>query len=80
MNFAVIDALDFNQYRTSELTLGVVAKPSPSRVVTTFGHIRCYNGKLSCFFAGVSTFLSFNIASARAMRLRVECGMMTSSM
>jgi hypothetical protein len=39
-----------------------------------------YNGRLSCFFAGISTFLSFSIASALAMRFRVECGMMTSSM
>ena len=39
-----------------------------------------HNGKLSCFFAGVSTFLSFSIDSARAIRFRVECGMMTSSM
>ena len=38
-----------------------------------------YNGKLSCFFAGISTFLSLSIASARAIRRRVECGMMTSS-
>jgi hypothetical protein len=34
---------------------------------------------LSCFFAGISTFLSFSIASARAIRRLVECGMMTSS-
>jgi hypothetical protein len=39
-----------------------------------------HNGKLSCFFAGISTFLSFSIASARAIRFLVECGMMTSSM
>jgi hypothetical protein len=39
-----------------------------------------YNGKLSCFFAGISTFLSRSIASARAIRRLVECGMMTSSM
>jgi hypothetical protein len=39
-----------------------------------------YNGKLSCFFAGISTFLSLSIANARAIRRRVECGMMTSSM
>ncbi len=38
-----------------------------------------HNGKLSCFFIGISTCLSFSIASARAMRRRVECGMMTSS-
>ena len=38
-----------------------------------------YNGKLSCFFIGTSTFLSRSIASARAIRFRVECGMMTSS-
>jgi|SRR4051812_34240613 hypothetical protein len=39
-----------------------------------------YNGKLSCFFAGISTFLSLSIASDRAIRFRVECGIMTSSM
>lgn len=39
-----------------------------------------HNGKLSCFFAGISTFLSLSIASARAIRFLVECGMMTSSM
>ena len=38
-----------------------------------------YNGRLSCFFAGTSVFLSLSIASARAMRRRVECGMITSS-
>ncbi len=38
-----------------------------------------YNGKLSCFFAGISTFLSRSIASALAIRFLVECGMMTSS-
>src|SRR3954451_19328472 len=32
---------------------------------------RDYNGKLSCFFAGISTFLPLSIASARAMRRRV---------
>ena len=42
-------------------------------------HLVFYNGKLSCFFAGNSTFLSFSIASARAIRFLVECGMMTSS-
>jgi hypothetical protein len=39
-----------------------------------------HNGKLSCFFAGISTFLSLSIASARAIRRLVEYGMMTSSM
>src|SRR5271169_4556570 len=38
-----------------------------------------YNGKLSCFFIGISTCLSRNMASDRAIRRRVECGMMTSS-
>jgi hypothetical protein len=38
-----------------------------------------HNGRLSCFFAGISTFLSLSIASARAIRRLVECGMMTSS-
>ena len=42
-----------------------------------FPHV--YSGKLSCFFAGISTFLPRSIASARAIRFRVECGMMTSS-
>ena len=37
------------------------------------------SGKLSCFLAGISTCLFFSIAKARAMRLRVECGMITSS-
>ena len=62
----------------------------PAAMAQTVSRIGCanriqrpgvrYNGKLSCFFAGISTFLSFSIASARAIRLRVECGMMTSSM
>lgn len=39
-----------------------------------------HNGKLSCFFAGISVFLSFSIASALAIRFLVECGMITSSM
>ena len=38
-----------------------------------------YTGKLSCFLAGISTCLFFSIASARASRRRVECGMITSS-
>jgi hypothetical protein len=38
-----------------------------------------HNGRLSCFRAGISTCLFLSIASARAMRRRVECGMMTSS-
>ena len=39
-----------------------------------------YSGMLSCFFQGFSTCLLRSICSARAMRLRVECGMITSSM
>jgi len=35
---------------------------------------------LSCFRFGISTVLPFSIASARAIRRRVECGMITSSM
>src|SRR3954463_13892216 len=34
-------------------------------------HAPPYSGKLSCFFAGISTFLSFSIASARAIRFLV---------
>ncbi len=38
-----------------------------------------YTGKLSCFRAGISTFLPLSIPSARASRLRVARGMITSS-
>ena len=38
-----------------------------------------HNGMLSCFFQGVSTSLVRSMASARATRRRVECGMITSS-
>ena len=38
-----------------------------------------YTGKLSCLRAGISTRFSRSMASARAMRRRVECGMITSS-
>src|SRR3954454_24420347 len=41
---------------------------------------RPHNGRLSCFLTGISTCLFLSRASARAMRRRVECGMMTSSM
>ncbi len=47
---------------------------------TTHVRILSHTGKLSCFLAGISTFLPRSIASARAMRFRVECGMITSSM
>jgi len=43
------------------------------------GQKRIHTGKLSCFLAGISTFFPRSIASARALRLRVECGMITSS-
>ncbi len=36
-------------------------------------------GMLSCFLTGSSIFLSRSIAKARAIRRRVECGMITSS-
>jgi predicted nuclease of predicted toxin-antitoxin system len=38
-----------------------------------------HNGILSCFFHGFSSFLLRNMASARDKRLRVACGMITSS-
>jgi hypothetical protein len=41
--------------------------------------IRGQAGKLSCFLRGISTCLPFSIASALAIRRRVECGMITSS-
>src|SRR5208282_972635 len=39
-----------------------------------------HSGMLSCFFQGFSSRLVRSMASARHSRLRVECGMMTSSM
>jgi hypothetical protein len=38
-----------------------------------------HSGRLSCLRQGSSTFFVLSIASARAMRRRVECGMITSS-
>ena len=38
-----------------------------------------HNGMLSCFFQGFSSFLLRSMASARDRRLRVACGMITSS-
>lgn len=38
-----------------------------------------HTGKLSCFLPGISTVLPRSMASARAMRGRVACGMITSS-
>ena len=38
-----------------------------------------HTGKLSCFRPGISTVFPRSIASARAMRGRVACGMITSS-
>jgi hypothetical protein len=39
-----------------------------------------YNGMFPCFRHGFSSFFSRSIASDRQMRLRVSCGMITSSM
>ncbi len=39
-----------------------------------------HSGKLSCRRAGISIFLLRSMARARAMRRRVECGRITSSM
>src|SRR5215470_594219 len=39
-----------------------------------------YSGMLPCLRHGLSSFLSRSIARERQMRLRVSCGMMTSSM
>ena len=38
-----------------------------------------HNGMLSCFFQGFSSFLLRSMARARERRLRVACGMITSS-
>jgi hypothetical protein len=37
------------------------------------------SGRLSCFFCGISMVLVRSIESARAIRWRVVCGMITSS-
>jgi hypothetical protein len=58
-----------------EIMVGYAALTHPTKLARR----KSYNGKLSCFFIGVSTCLSFSIASARAIRFLVECGMMTSS-
>jgi hypothetical protein len=42
--------------------------------------VALYNGIFPCLRHGLSSFLSFSIASARQMRLRVSCGWITSSM
>ena len=39
-----------------------------------------HSGRLSCLRAGISSLFSRSIASARATRARVACGMITSSM
>ena len=46
-----------------------------------FAHsmLHAHTGKLSCLRPGISTVLPRSMASARAMRGRVACGMMTSS-
>ena len=51
---------------------------SPRFGVRVFG--AAHTGRLSCFFAGISTFLSRSMASARVNRRRVARGMITSSM
>jgi hypothetical protein len=40
---------------------------------------RIYTGKLSCFRPGIFTVFPRSIASARAMRGRVACGVITLS-
>src|SRR5688500_2858657 len=42
--------------------------------------VTAHSGILSCFFQGFSSFLLRSMLSARDIRLRVECGMITSSM
>src|SRR5258707_616898 len=49
--------------------------PRPSRANAR----RRYSGRLSCLRAGISTFFPLSIARARAIRLRVARGMITSS-
>jgi 2-polyprenyl-6-methoxyphenol hydroxylase-like FAD-dependent oxidoreductase len=57
------------------LTRSLRSRPLPRKREVKAAH----TGKLSCFLFGISTCLPFNIASARAIRRRVECGMITSS-
>ena len=51
----------------------------PVAVALELGSLPVYSGMLSCFFQGFSSCLLRSICSARAMRLRVPCGMITSS-
>ena len=44
------------------------------------GAVSFHSGRLSCLRAGISTRLLPSMASARAMRARVACGIITSSM
>jgi hypothetical protein len=48
--------------------------PSPRK-----GTAKIHSGKLSCFLPGISTVFPRSIASALAIRGRVTCGMITSS-
>jgi hypothetical protein len=56
----------------------------PKTIVGNYMNIRLrhvpHTGKLSCFRRGISTCLPRSMASPRAIRRRVECGMITSSM
>ncbi len=54
------------------------SKIIPTLTIVVVTH-HSHTGKLSCFLAGISTFFSRSMASPRAMRRRVECGLITSS-
>ena len=74
--FAAVGGVKESAIRPPSQTVGISLPVSRLALPTAAAH----SGMLSCFFIGTSTALSFSIASARAIRRLVECGMMTSSM
>ena len=73
-----------SRHDTPQSPVGSILRDCSLWMQGCFGRVqavfRPHTGKLSCLRAGISTFLPLSIASARAMRFLVECGMITSSM
>ena len=65
--------------RYGDITLITFMRIDPTRVTTFLAPMGNYTGKLSCFLAGISIRLPLSIARPRASRLRVRCGVITSS-
>ena len=63
----------------SPLLLTLAVKADIGQRIRVSIYVLFYTGKLSCFRPGISTCLLRSMASARASRRRVACGMITSS-